>query len=82
MMGYFANGAEGAIYEAHYCERCIHFGPEEGPGCPIMLAHLVHNYDECNKEDSILHMLIPRSADGLTNEQCLLFVPDTDRSGE
>jgi hypothetical protein len=72
-MGYFSNGSEGMDYEATYCERCIHFGPEEGPGCPVWLAHLIHNYDECNKEESILHILIPRAADG-SNEQCTMFV--------
>lgn len=74
-MGYFSNGAEGMDYEARYCERCIHFGPEEGPGCPIWLAHLVHNYDQNKNADveSVLNMLIPRDKDGW-NEECNLFV--------
>lgn len=73
-MGYFANGTEGMAYEEHYCRRCIHDGPEEGPGCPVWLAHLLYNYDECNNEDSILHLLIPRSKDGLNNLECTMFV--------
>ncbi len=55
-MGYFSNGSEGCDYESHYCERCRHEKPDKG-GCAVWLAHLIHNYDECNNEDSILHML-------------------------
>lgn len=80
-MGYFACGSEGMDYEERYCRRCIH-GVDEA--CPVMNAHLLFNYDECNKPDSILHMLIPRSRDGLTNLKCAMFVkrrrPDA-RSG-
>ena len=43
-MGYFSNGSEGMDYEERYCKRCIHYGPEEGPGCPIWFAHLVYAY--------------------------------------
>jgi len=71
-MGYFSNGTEGAIYEETFCRRCIHYGPEDGPGCPIWLAHLIHNYDECNNDESILHILIPR--EGVHNLQCTMFV--------
>jgi len=72
MMGYFSNGTEGVDYQNNYCSRCVH---DVNSDCPIWLAHLIHNYDECNKDDSILHMLIPRSEDGLENEQCKLFYP-------
>jgi hypothetical protein len=34
--------------------------------------NLVKNYDECNVEGSVLHMLIPR--DGVSNKQCLMFI--------
>jgi hypothetical protein len=54
------------------------YGPEEGPGCPVWLAHLLYNYDECNKDESILHLLIPRTPDGLGNEQCSMFVESND----
>ena len=72
-MGYFSNGSEGMAYEARYCDRCVHQGPPEGPGCAVWLAHLLANYDECENKASILHLLIPRSRDGLDNEQCLMF---------
>lgn len=67
-MGYFSNGSEGADYEAAYCVRCVHL-----QGCAVWLAHMLHNYDECNNEKSILHLLIPRSDNGLGNEECLMF---------
>lgn len=71
-MGYFSNGTEGEIYFERYCARCVHDANEN---CPVWAAHLIFNYDECNKPGSILHMLIPRSADGLGNEQCVMFLP-------
>ena len=69
-MAYFANGTEGALYEEQWCDRCLH----QGNTCAVWLAHMVHNYDECNKPDSILHLLIPRSVDGMSNERCRMFV--------
>lgn len=71
-MGYFSNGTEGMAYQSRYCERCVHDVKQD---CPIWLAHLIHNYDECNNPDSILHLLIPKTPDGLSNEQCKLFHP-------
>lgn len=71
-MGYFSNGAEGRAYEAQWCDRCIHL---EDP-CEIWLAHMLHNYDECNNPDCILHILIPRTESGLGNEQCKMFHPN------
>lgn len=70
-MGYFSNGSEGMDYEAKWCARCVH---DIKNNCPIWLAHLIHNYKECNNKESILHMLIPRSKDGLWNEQCKMFL--------
>jgi hypothetical protein len=67
-MGYFPNGSSGCDYESKYCNRCIH-----EDGCAVWLAHMLHNYDECNNKDSILHILIPRSKDGLDNEKCEMF---------
>ncbi len=69
-MGYFANGTEGESYYEQYCERCIH--EAEGRQCAVWLAHLVHNYKECNNNESILHQLIPR--DGCANKQCEMFI--------
>lgn len=73
-MGYFSNGAEGADYEAFWCAGCVH-GTREDRACPVWVAHELHNYEECNKPNSILHELIPRSADGCANEQCLMYLP-------
>jgi|SRR6185503_10700741 len=67
-MGYFSNGTEGMMYEDRYCDKCVN-----APDCWILLQHLMRNYEECNKPDSILHVLIPRSKDGLGNEQCVMF---------
>ena len=73
-MGYFPNGTSGEFYQAEYCDRCVHQGDPDGPGCAVWFAHLLHNYRDCNDEDSILHMLIPRSKDPVIgNEQCLMF---------
>ena len=74
-MGYFSNGTEGESYHDTYCDRCVHDqDADKGRGCPVWFLHLMHNYDECNKPDSFLHVLIPRSKDKLGNEQCSLFV--------
>lgn len=71
-MGYFPNGTSGMMYEERYCSKCAH--EDEESGCVIMLAHLIYNYDECNNEKSILHLLIPRDERG-DNKQCTMFVP-------
>lgn len=71
-MGYFSNGAEGMNYGAQYCDQCIH-QEQEPHGCPIWMLHMQYNYDECNKPDSWLHVFIPRTPDGLGNEQCKMF---------
>lgn len=69
-MGYFPNGSAGDWYEATYCRRCVHDDAENG--CPVMLAHVLHNYEECNRPESILHILIPRDDRGF-NQQCGMF---------
>ena len=71
-MGYFPNGSEGDYYEARYCDRCVHQGPPDGPGCAVWLAHILYNYTDCNKADSVLHLLIPRGANG-DNAECRMF---------
>lgn len=68
-MGYFSNGTEGMDYQEGYCSKCIH---DKDENCPVWAAHLVHNYDECNKPESILHMLIPR--EGIRNLRCTMFI--------
>jgi hypothetical protein len=67
-MAYFSNGTEGELYIEAVCQHCAHFN--EG-SCPVLLLHLAHNYAECNKPDSFLHVLIPR--DGIRNQKCRLF---------
>ena len=73
-MGYFSNGAEGMDYEDAYCSKCIH-NDAAGPYCPVWALHKQFNYEECNKPDSFLHILIPRMKDGMGNERCKMFVP-------
>ncbi len=46
-MGYFPNGTAGDMYEAKWCARCVHQKPDDG-GCPVLLLHLLWNYDACN----------------------------------
>lgn len=72
-MGYFSNGCEGEDYWERWCAKCIHDDMEAGRGCPVLLAHLLWNYDECNKPDSILHKMIPRSEEGRRNGRCFAF---------
>jgi len=80
-MAYFPNGTAGDEYSSHYCERCVHdLEPEKTGGCRVLLLHLVHNYDQCRDTPEgklvkgVLDILIPRSKDGLDNEQCTMFV--------
>lgn len=63
-MAYFSNGTEGDIYEAEYCDRCIH-----QDGCAVWELHMIHNSDQHDDERlaSILGTLIPRSKDGTAN---------------
>lgn len=71
-MGYFANGTEGDCFEAKWCNRCVHEDNEKG--CPVMLAHILFSYEECNSKSNakvMLDMLIPR--DGPWNAQCAMF---------
>lgn len=81
-MGYFSNGSEGDAYEAAVCSKCVHQnGPDGESGCAVMLAHMLHNYKECNKPDSILHLLIPRGHpdnEGYWNGKCAMFHPRSD----
>lgn len=70
-MAYFSNATEGANYEERWCSRCMQLNDQ--PMCAVWEAHLSTNYNECNKAESPLHVLIPRSADGLSNEQCRMF---------
>lgn len=70
-MGYFSNGSEAEMYESRYCRRCVHGDGAGSGGCAVMLAHFMRNYDDCNNDDSVLHILIPRK--GIENERCTMF---------
>jgi len=70
-MGYFSNGTEGEDYFETYCQNCIH---DTQGDCPVWNAHLMFCYGAKDSTESILNMLIPRSKDGLDNEQCAMFV--------
>jgi len=76
-MGYFSNGCDGEAYFETWCANCLHCGDMDGPECPVMHLHAVHNYEECNKKHSFLHVLIPRDENGF-NGQCKMFVPKPD----
>lgn len=79
-MGYFSNGTHGDMFEGEYCARCIHGdatrSPDAKEGCPVMLAHILFAYEECNTKSNakaILDMLIEPRPDGMFNE-CKMFV--------
>ena len=72
-MGYFSNGTQGMLYQDQYCNRCVH---DKNGDCAVWLAHLVANYDECNKPESILHILIPKTEGPEWNGQCKMFIED------
>ncbi len=78
-MAYFSNCCEGAHYEESYCHKCIHQLKDDGSCCTILTLHYRWNSDSCGatleakaKADA-LNALIPRSQDGLSNEQCTMF---------
>lgn len=75
-MAYFPNGTSGMYYEEQYCIRCVHDSEERG--CPIMLAHNLYNYRDCNDDNSILHLLIPR--EGIDNLECTMFWPKDEKA--
>lgn len=91
LMGYFANGTEGMIFEEAWCSRCAHSDTSGNreigvhPPCPVWMAHTLYAYQLCNAEDHpakiILDMLIPteiRKANdghGYRHNECALFHP-------
>lgn len=80
-MAYFSNGTEGEMYEAQWCNHCIH-NPVEGDGCAVLCAHLLYNYYALNKENEmakqILDLLIPMKAGGIYADQCSMFLPQEE----
>jgi hypothetical protein len=73
-MAYFSNGTEGEMYEAKWCARCVHYGLE--CGCPVWGVHFFCNSEQFKNESvrMILDSLIPRTKDGVFNEQCAMFI--------
>ncbi len=79
-MGYFSNGTEGELYRERFCDRCVHDNDGDGPMCTIWLMHL----ESCHGPDReqmapVLDRFIPRTKDGLWNEQCVFFVRATPK---
>lgn len=77
-MAYFPNGSEFDDYAARYCDRCIH-NQDPNIGCPIVGLHFDWNYEAAGADADpakrkALDNFIPRTADGLGNEQCKMFV--------
>lgn len=70
-MGCFSNGTEDSQYQDRWCSKCHHW--IETHGCPCWSAHELWGNGECNKPESVLHKMIPRSEDGLSNKACLFF---------
>lgn len=74
-MAYFSNGTEGIDYQEKYCRLCIH---DIDSQCPVIMLHLLWNYEAVNdKVKSLaLNTLIP--VDGIENKQCKMFHPFTE----
>ncbi len=76
-MAYFSNMTEWEFWAADNCFRCHHWPTDDdGPGCPVELAHNLYNYDLCNEKEHpgkvILDMLIPQSKSGGA-AKCAMF---------
>ena len=75
-MAYFSNGTEGSIYEAQYCDKCIHRkDANKGECCPVLMLHLLWNGDTEEDRELALDLFIPRK--GIVNEACTMFVEHT-----
>ncbi len=88
-MAYFSNGSEGMDYMETYCFRCRNWRDEQGigtEGCYVMDLHSLWNYEACRGKESpkdsakyakfeALDHFIRRSKNGLSNEQCRMFLP-------
>lgn len=82
-MGYFSNGTESYQYVEDFCMKCKHYKIDERSGeynCPILEAHAIFNYIECNNKRSILHILIPRDDRGY-NKKCKMFTKEQTNKG-
>jgi hypothetical protein len=76
-MGHFSNGTEDEDYQFTYCRHCIH---DIGQDCPVLFLHLLYGSDQCKDTEvgkalkDVLTRLIPRTKDGVYNEQCRMFI--------
>lgn len=68
-MGYFSNGTEGTLFQARYCNRCVHDRDED---CPIWMLHLSYNNDQSENPiiEGILSALIQHKG---TDNICNLY---------
>lgn len=84
-MAYFPNGTSGMMYEERYCWNCVHW--DDG-GCPVMQAHTLWNYDQCDETPAgkavkaFLDLMIPTTEDGFGAEQCTMFRACADPEAE
>ena len=72
--------------EAKWCARCYHMRVRDMnhpdlQHCPVMDAHIMFNYDECNNKRSILHQMIPPVESPVWNGECIFF-DETDDSDD
>jgi hypothetical protein len=44
-MAYFSNSSEGCALDA-ICDKCVHIGPQDGPGCSVLFMQLDWNYEQ------------------------------------
>ena len=79
-MAYFANGTEGNQYQQQFCAKCQNWrdnGDGRGEGCPVMDAHFLFAYQECNSNSNakqILDMLIPMNPKTHNALLCNMFI--------
>lgn len=80
-MGYFPNMTSWEIWAVDNCFKCAHWPKDEdGPYCPVAMAHELYSYELCNDTGPgrvILDLLIPEAKDGGC-ERCAMF---KDRHG-
>jgi len=73
-MGYFANSTEAAYWESSHCGGCAF---STIGTCPVLMAHWMWGYDDCNDIKSRLHSMIPRDEDG-ENGDCFAYCAKED----
>lgn len=85
-MAYFSNGTEGMCYTEKYCDHCINWRDKKdgrGHGCPVMDAHVLWAYEECNSQSNakqMLDMFIPMNKETHFADECAMFHPNVRMS--